>query len=286
MRDKYASILFLLTAILFHPFILLGEQGHLKAAHRQGIPLPELLNIKPKGYLNRDALYQEYFAKLDGQILSSYLARWDYHERQTAWNLMQPKDKHFAEASLDNYRYQKEQPLRSDFAAQVLRLRLNNAIDTQLRKFSLREISTAHKNLKATLDKVQNVPIVFSKPTPSSSVVNEKSGELRIGYDVLNDHSKLEYVKSWVDIGLYYPRFLSSLLGSGEKFKLMNMAVTSNWSSTLPRATLSYPLGLGHCNASLSKPISTGLTAEILTSTPLLDSGTQHRGEMRLIINF
>lgn len=213
---------------------------------------------KPKGYRESDQVYLEYFATLDRRIYWDYVDKWQYQEKLipyalTTWNheyLEIGTQDYFGKARFDY-------DVRKEFAEQVLRIRLDNALrkyfENPTRAPGLQRMSQAYERIKAANFKLYD---------------DSKRGEVKLAYDVTTDRFKFEYTKGLVELSCFHPHFIGALTGSKPKWELITARLKTNLHGTSPQVSVSYQFANELFEASITKPIRPNLSGEILSIHP------------------
>lgn len=240
-------------------------------------------NTVPVGTLNsiffapsplppKDALYLRLFAATDAGVYRQYQDRWSYHEMQIPYAATEWNHEHLTIGTLDFFgRAPYEGDVRHDFAQQVLRVRLDAAL-RELTKDT--EGAKTMARAQKAVDSVKNMPIKVGG--------GSHPGEFHIGYDVLSDASKFEYVKGPWLAGVYHPHLISALTGQRAGQNDLSLRVTASLANPLPSASIGYQPGNTVMELSLSRALSRSVNTRILSSTPTVSNGTicQYRAEV------
>lgn len=214
----------------------------------------ELLK-RPSDWKDEDAVYKEYFSATDERVKTTYNDRWHYQEMQLPYASTSYHHEHLDIGSTNYYGHAPyEGDVRHDFAQQVVRLRVDSAIRTY---FAPKERGGAIKSAQQTLTKLGNLPLKVSDA--------KGGGEFRIGYDVFSNSSKLEYVQSGMQAGLYQ----STFLGTAGRFDAMTFRMTANPGLGLPSARLNYAMDGSVVEGGLSKPLSSSVTTDLISRHPV-----------------
>jgi len=201
-----------------------------------------------------DALYLRYFSKNDDTIMRQYQERWGYHDMQVPYEATQWNHQHLSLGSLDS---PYEGDVRHDFAQSVVRVRLDTAIREYFRDT---EGGRAVQKAQHTVDQLKSVPVKVGS--------GSHPGEFHVGYDVLSDASKIEYVDGPWFVGIYHPHLVSALTGQRAGQNDLSLRVTASLANPLPTASLAYQPGSTLVEASVSKKLSRSVTTRLISSTP------------------
>lgn len=215
--------------------------------------------LKPSPLAPEDAFYRRMFSKTDDGIYRQYQDRWSYHEMQIRYAATEWNYEHLSIGSLDFYgRAPYEGDVRREFAQQVLRVRLDSALRESLKGT---EGARAVQKAQQAVDQIKNAPVVKVGG-------GEHPGEFRVGYDVLSDASKLEYVKGEWLAGIYHPHLLSALTGQRAGQPDLSLRLSAAFKHPLPSASISYQPGTRLVEASLARQLSRTVATRVLSSTP------------------
>lgn len=235
--------------------------------------LPATLK-RPAHLRSSRTLYTEYFQPLDQNISSEYRNNWAFRDLQTTLPMTPSNYEYLALGGSDyGERDPGEQKFRSEFAQRVLRLRIDRAVRTYLESQDRPQFLRKGHN---AFFQMRDMPLRFSQ--------DESRGELRVGYDVSTDSSKLEYVRGSLEAGLYQPQLLSSLMGQ-YPMNQTRLRVRTEPGLGLPNTALAYQFSEGLLEAVLTKPLSPSVIAEFSSAHPV---GGQKPTSvvMKMIYNF
>jgi hypothetical protein len=234
-------------------------------------PVVDMLT-RPKEYKDEDAFYREYFAPTDAKVEREYMDRWRYHDTQINYTGAYRPVEHLAIGTCDT---SYEADVRRQFAEQVMRMRMDAAVRTY---FAPSDRAAGFKSAEQALNKVKSMPIRMGN--------NPSSGEMRFGYDVLSDASKLEYKQGAVQAGFYHPHLVGALSGGQSKIDLLSMRMTANPGKGLPSASMNLAMNGNLVEASIAKPLSPTVTTELLSRYPLRDQTIPCSYMLRLTYRF
>ena len=202
-----------------------------------------------------DEVYQSYFQGSDGRIAVLYQDQFEHHEKNLPFRSSSWRGE-FISNSIQSGSVQYDWQVREQFARQVLRLRLDQGLREYAKTLSQSKLIAGATN---ALEALQNVSVNVE------SEDGESSGQVRMGYDVLSDSSRIEYIGGAVDIGIYKSQFL----GAPGNMHATLMNVSSELGPELGRATVSMPLSGETVQTSISKQVTTGIAASISSTQPL-----------------
>lgn len=234
---------------------------------------------RPSHYQEETQFYQDYFAPFDRRIVKDYSDRWQYHETQinyyasTSWRF-----EHISPGSM-NGPY--EASVREEFARQVLRQR----IDAAIRKyFEAPERARDLKRARKALDETKNYKVSLSSAPPGTK---EQRAEMRVGYDVFTDVSKIEYLQGPMQVGFYYPRFLNTLMGAPSSGEPLSMRLGADFGPSFPRTSLNYRLNGDSLETSFTKNLARNVDGQLLSAQPLRTRPNLYQTyEARVIFRF
>lgn len=133
-------------------------------------------------------LYNTFFANKDVDIFRMYIKTWpSYNDAFITTNLYNT-----ASNSPTS-----EIEKRKLFAEKVLKMRIDSAIKQY---FSSRDTPHELRKIHETIDKAKNQAIYISK--------NPHSPMLQLGYDIINDIFKIEYINGSFICGIYHSKFI------------------------------------------------------------------------------
>jgi hypothetical protein len=123
------------------------------------------------------------------------------------------------------------------------------------------------KNMKQseTLAKAQGAIEALQNVSISSSEESGSKAQLRLGYDLFSDSSKLEYVGGIVDFGVYKNRMLSNPTDGSSA----QMTVTKDLGEDVGRASVTVPLSAENIQTSISKQLSSTVATSLSSTQPL-----------------
>ncbi len=247
----------MIAIVFFFPFLMVAKPLPKKPAKTK--KLNPLKMEKPSGY-NEDEFYRTYFSKVDAGIENEYQNKWRFHNLQTRYSPGSQKDEHYTMGTVESYgQGRRESEVRSEFAEQVLRMRVDSAFRTY---FAGKENSFAKKALD-TMERIKDMRVQTGVAGQSG-----QQAEVCFGYDVLTDSSKIEYIKGKIEAGLYHPKLTGAFMGRSQMTDA-NFSVWTNMDGTIPRTRLSVPANADTFSTSLSQPLAKNLMGTIGTSQPL-----------------
>lgn len=266
---KFVTLAVLILA--FHSSALRAEIGTIvHKANPKKNALPAHLMQQRTDFEEVDSFYRDFFGKLDPEIEQSYKNRFWYHETQVNYGLPWWRREVIGFASVEGFgRGPFEGDVRKDMATQVFRMRVDAGVRAALYKIKNPSIVKATKTFQNTMSQINNYPLrLSSKP-------GSKAGEFRIGYDVLSDNSKIEYVQGIVEGGLYHPQ-LFGFVTRQKSWDIANLSLSTNIGNAYPKATLSLPLHQNTIGGTVSKSLSETVSASVRTDQPLKDQNQPH----------
>jgi hypothetical protein len=245
--------------------------GTIKLSAKKFGPLPEHLVKRPEHLLTDEQYYQKYIGKNDEKIRSLYLSEWEHQDKELSKSPNTTASYHITPGFDPIPR--REDKLRFALAQNALRVRLDTMINSyaaDIKDFKgVTEVRQVQQVLQNTLEKVKNQSLRISEN-------NERAGEFRMGYDVITDNSKIEYVKGPVEGGLYHPALVGAITGSKPKFDIASLSLNTNLGSDNPRAGLSLPLHRRWVVTTLEKQLAPTLRAGFSKETPLKAPAYEH----------
>lgn len=209
--------------------------------------------VRPPHYPDEEAFYKEFVAPLDRRIQREYTDAWRFHEIQIRYAATSWRHEYIQLGTMntvDNGPY--EWVVREDLARRVMRMRIDSAMRAYFappERATLRSAHTAIQQMNANRVSLSSNPSV---------------GELRFGYDIFSDESRIEYAGARaLEAGLYHPRLLGSLNGTGDFMGLTRFQVRVQPWEELPRTTFVYHL-FGMIEYQFAKTLKPGITTELL----------------------
>lgn len=239
-------------------FIALTCVGPAFAQDRETTAVTVTSNLfRPATLEVQDKFYRDNLSGADDAIRMIYSDRWRFHDTQLGY--YQPRNQ---PVHLDIGTFSRpgvgpsEADVRKEFANAAFRMR----IDSAFRKFlasekgsGVRSVHQFVEGFKAQTVKVSNDP---------------KAAEIRMGYDVLSDVSRLEYVKGGTGAGFYHGTFMSSLTGSKPLLAAATFRVWQDFGVGKPVASLGYVVGGRYFQGSVSKALTPAVTGELIGTRP------------------
>lgn len=225
----------------------------------------------------KDKFYRDYLSGADEAIRLTYVDRWRYHEIQSAFHQPRANRIHLDIATLTSPGIgPTETDVRSEFARAAFRMRIDAAIRKFMSDDRAKNIRKAQQFVEAL--RTQNMNVSFSKEPDAA--------QLRMGYDVLSDVSRLEYVKGTAGMGFYHGTFMASLTGS----KPMNEAFTfnswKNFNNGIPNIYAGYAFGTKSIQGGLTKNLNRSTVAELMAIKPTADNGVPDSVLLRMTYTF
>ena len=206
-------------------------------------------NQKPE-----DNVYQTYFGGIDNRIALLYQDQWGHQEQNLPFRASSWRGE-FISNSVNSGTTTYDWQERQRFARQVFRMRIDQGVREYLK--NMKQSETLAK-AQGAIEALQNVSI-------SSSVESGSKAQLRLGYDLFSDSSKLEYVGGIVDLGVYKNRMLSNPTDGSSA----QMTVTKDLGDDVGRASVSMPLSADHVQTSLSKNLTATIATSLSATQPL-----------------
>lgn len=214
----------------------------------------ELVTKQPETKVE-DVVYRSYFEGVDGRITTLYQDQFSQHEQNLQFRSSSWRGE-FISNSISSGGVQYDWQVREQFARQVFRMRVDQGIRETLK--TLRQ-SPAIAKAQGAIESLQNMSV------PVSSSNGRPAGQLRMGYDLYSDSSKVEYVGGTVDLGVYK----NGLLSSPGNMQATLMNVSSDLGASVGRGSLSMPLSGDNIQASISRQISKSVSTSISSTQPL-----------------
>jgi len=202
-----------------------------------------------------DPIYQAFFGQPDHQIALIYQDQWAQHEsnlpfRSSSWR------GEFLSNSVSGGSVLYDWQAREQFARQVFRMRVDHGVREYLKTF---KHAQAINKARSTLESLQNVSVSLGNQP------GRPATQVKLGYDVLSDSSKLEIVGGLVDVGVYKSQTLANL-GTTQN---TTMTVTSDLGAQVGRAAISMPLTGDSIQTTLSRQISPTVSTTLSSVQPL-----------------
>lgn len=211
---------------------------------------------RPDHYRDGDFVYTEFFSSADDTIKREYMDRWSYHEQRIPYSLTSWKHEHLSIGSLDYFdRAPYEGTVRNDFAARVLRLRLHTA----LTQYLARPEHAVLRHAERAMREMQSVSLGDRNPHD-----DDPPTELRYGYNLWEDCSRLEVATKATSFGISHPELLTQLTDGriGRNLQLWVRTETGLGVST----ALVYHLTKNLFEAGLSRILAPGVVGDVSTS--------------------
>lgn len=231
--------------------------------------------FRPSALEVEDKFYRTYVAGPDETLRLMYQDRWRYHEIQG--NYLAPGQAHMdIGANTRPGVGPSEIEVRSEFARAAFKMRVDNAIRHLLASPQAKEVRKAQafvENLKAQSVRTSNEP---------------DAGEFRMGYDLITDYARFEYVKGTAGIGAYQTTFLNSFTNRrGKPFgQALSLNVWKEFKNGMPSPSLGYNVGGGYLSGVLSKPFSPSVRGELIGVHPVGNSGQEKSMLLRMTYTF
>lgn len=213
------------------------------------------LVTKKRPQENQENLYNAYFGGVDNKIAILYQEQWGHHEQTLPFRSSSWRGEFISNtvaSGASTYDWEE----RQRFARQVFRMRIDQGVREYLKTIKQSEFVT---KAQGAIESLQNVSIA------SASEDSGPKAQLRMGYDLLSDSSKLEYVGGVVDLGVYKNGMLGNL--SDTRSTLMTM--TKDLGTNLGKASVTVPLSAEHIQTSLSKQLTPTVATSLSSTQPL-----------------
>jgi len=213
------------------------------------------LVTKPQTQERSEGFYNAYFGNLDGKISLLYQDQWRFHDQNLPFRSSSWRGEFISNSSASGsvtYDWQE----RENFAKQVLRMRVEQGVREYLKTFKHSDIVA---KAQGTIESVQNMSIASTTDSKGSKA------QLRLGYDLFSDSSKLEYVGGAVNLGVYKSKTLSKPTDQSSA----QMTVSTELGETLGRASVSVPLSAEQVQTTLSKQLSPTVATSLSSTQPL-----------------
>lgn len=229
---------------------------------------------RPSDLLTSDQIYQKYFGKGDSELFESYRSgAWGWDERYRPYYPWVSRSLLVDSNFFFNQRVDLD---RSSRARDIVRSRIDHFIRTYINGWKHPKPVRA---VQMIAEKTKNVPIAISSE-------NKRAGEIRLGYDILSDSSRIEYANGPIEGGIYHPELFAAATGTKPKLGLTSVSLNSNFGQEAPRANLGLPLTLQYLLASISKNLSPVVSLQISKRQPLFDRDITHDYEIRVVWSF
>ncbi len=229
-------------------------------------------NLEPK-----DKFYRDYLAGADEAIRLTYSDRWRFHETQSSFYRAQGGQAHLDIGSFSRPSIgPSEADARKDFASTAFKMRLDATFRAFLasdRGKGVRRAQQAIENIKAQTVRMSDEP---------------SAAEIRMGYDLLSDSARLEYVKGTLGAGAYQTTFLNSFTNRrGKPFgQALSFQVWKEFKNGLPSPILGYSVGGGYVQGTLWKNFNPAVRGELIAVRPVKNNGQTDSVLMRMIYTF
>lgn len=202
-----------------------------------------------------NGFYNAYFGNLDGKISLLYREQWGFHDQNLPFRSSSWRGEFISNSAASGtivYDWQE----RESFAKQVFRMRIEQGLREGLNSLKRSEVVA---KAQGTLDSLRDVSITTAQQSDGSKA------QLKLGYDLLSDSSKLEYVGGSVDVGIYKNRMLSN--PTDQSSALMTMS--TGLGPLLGRASVSMPLSAQQIQTTVSKQLSSTVATSVSSTQPL-----------------
>ncbi|NBX82322.1 hypothetical protein EBQ90_04435 [bacterium] len=249
--------------IVIQILILVFSSSGFSAIHRpekmpQKSPLffenARQLVTKTENQKPEDNLYQTYFGGIDNRIALLYRDQWGHQEQSLPFRGSSWRGE-FISNSVNSGTTTYDWEERQRFARQVFRMRIDQGVREYLK--NMKQSETLAK-AQGAIESLQNVSITSSEEGGSKA-------QLRLGYDLFSDSSKLEYVGGVIDFGFYKNRMLANPTDGSSAL----MTMTKDLGDSIGRASVTVPLNAEHIQTSLSKQLSSTVATSLSSTQPL-----------------
>jgi len=203
-----------------------------------------------------DQIYQTYFGNTDAQIALIYQDQFQQHDQNLPFRSSSWRGE-FISNSVASGNPTYDWQARQQLAKQVLRMRVDQGVRETLKSLNQ---SPLIAKAQGALEAVQNVSVPVA-----SSEEGKPAAQLRLGYDVISDSSRIEVVGGAVDVGVYKNGFLAN---PGDTHSAL-MTVSSDLGPELGRASVSMPLSAQTLQTSISKQLSPSVATSVSSTQPL-----------------
>ncbi len=137
------------------------------------------------------------------------------------------------------------------------------------------------------IDQVKNISLFsFDSDFDSDSTGHKQLSELRIGFDLNTNSSKLEYREKNLELGIYHKRTLTALTGREDFTENLAFSLNKEWISPSLKATLYLPLKLPYYTAALSHDFSASISSTLSTQAPLKGTSVERKLQLHISIQF
>lgn len=231
--------------------------------------------FRPPTVQVQDKFYRDYLAGADEAIRLTYFDRWQFHEMQSTYHQPHSSDVHMdiATFTLSDVGPQEAQ-VRAEFARTAFRMRL----DALFRKFLTTDKGRTIRQAQAVLNNLKAQSVRVSEAA--------EAAEIRLGYDVISDSSRLEWIKGSAGAGLYHGTFLRSLTGGAPLTQALGFNAWKNFNNGLPSASLGYVFGGKYLQGGLAKSLSPVVRTELLAVKPTENNGVPDSVLLRMTYTF
>ncbi len=222
--------------------------------------------LRPTPLKQEDHFYRSFVAGLDDRIEREYFDRWYFHELQQSYGTHQSQNqKHLNPGTLEFHdNAVSERDYRRGFAQQVLSLRLQRGVEEYLKTW--KTMKSMQKTMEVLREaSTQSFSLAQNKPGQISRA-NPFLGDVRFGYDIFRDFTKLEYSCPALDLGLYHTSLLGTA-GSVPRSTFSQLVVKTG--ENAPTPTLRYRFEASAMDIGLSKTITKSLSGSVATTQPI-----------------
>lgn len=170
---------------------------------------------------------------------------------------------------------------RNHLANRVLKSRLNHFLQTQVGQWNHLSFIKVQKRL----DKVNDVAL-FSSSSQNPGTDKKSFSALKVGFDLKNNQSKIEYLEEDFKLGLCHNRTLSALTGSEPFANNLNVSLNKIWEEQKMKASLNIPFSLPYYTASISRDFTASFSSTISAQAPLKGTDQEKKVELKLSFLF
>lgn len=139
------------------------------------------------------------------------------------------------------------------------------------------------KTFEEKLDQANNIPL-FESPAINGS--QRKSCSVRVGINLKNSNSKLEYIDENMEVGLYHHRTLSAIFGQEPLTDNLIFRANKRWQEQQLKASIDIPVTAPYYRASLSRELSHSVSSTLSAQAPLRDSQVVKKLEINFAFVF
>ena len=179
---------------------------------------------------------------------------------------------------------------RNRIATQFIRDRVETLFKNQanilfssyVHKFTIGQFPLV-KTFEEKLAQADNIPLFESSTIDGSQ---KKSCSVRVGVNLKNSNSKLEYSDETMAVGLYHHRTLSAVFGQEPLTENLIFRANKRWQEQQLKASIDIPVTAPYYRASLSQELSRSVSSTLSAQAPLRDSQTIKKLEINFAFVF